>query len=265
MRNHELLIFMLGVLAASATLWALTDISRKALFFQVVFFLAIATQLSTQGLQFSNAHLTRPELDRHAAFALYAYTEDDKVLLNTVARDEPYLIGYRYFRDGYQYHRQAIDPKLDAGTRAAAEKQAEQDFAAATQKFDDSIERGEFVAQSHYLMADIIRIAPNIDDVTPAEKHLDAAIKWDREYSAPYYLRAILEVEHNEKAAALNDLKSATMYGTVECFDINNPTEDERVWKPIAALPAFLKLQQDCKTRYPEILKDAFARPQTQE
>ncbi len=264
MRNHEFIIFMLGVLAVSATLWALTDISRKALLFQVVFFLAIGTQLSTQGLQYSNAHLTRKELDRRSAFVMYAYTEDDKVLLNTVAADEPYLIGYRYFRDGYQRHNQARDQKLDPAARDAAQKQADQEFAVATQKFRDAIARGQYVAQSHYLIADMIRIKPGAD-LGQAEDELTAATGDDPQYSAAYYLLGILDLQDHKPGKALEALTKATSYGTVECFDINNPTEDDDVWKPIASDPQFKHLQEDCKHRYPEILQDAFARPQTQE
>jgi tetratricopeptide (TPR) repeat protein len=235
MRNHELLIFVLGVFAASSTLQALTDIARKKWFLQVIFFFAVGTQISTQGIQFSNALLSRKELDRKSSLVLYAYTEKDMVLLNTISADEPYMAGYRYFRD---------------------RKDHPGNYDEARRKFEQSIGEGKYVAQSHYLIAHMIRERGG--DLTDAKEHLTQAITYDDKYSAPYYARAILEVNAKEIKAAIDDLATSTNYGVAQCFDISNPEEVRTVWPAIASDPRFTALQAECKRRYPQILKDTF-------
>lgn len=230
MRNHELLTLLVGVFAASSTLQALTDIARKRWFFQILFFLGMGTQISTQGIQFSNALISRKELDRKAGFVLYAYTEKDMVLLNTIASDDPYLIGYRYFRD----HR----------------------YPEAREKFEEAIKQGKFVAQSQYLIAHMIRMQSS--DWTEAEDHLTKAIEYDDKYSPAYYARAIIKENGNEISGAIDDLTTSTSYGVIECFDINNPQEVKTVWPKIASNPRFTALQADCKRRHPEIATDTF-------
>ena len=230
MRNHELFIFLLGIIAATAMLQGLRDIGSKKSFLQVAFFLAMGTQISTQGIQFSNALLSRKELDRKAAFVLYAYTEKDMVLLNTISADEPYMAGYSYFRNGR--------------------------FNEARQKFEQSIHEGKYVAQSHYLLANMIRREGG--DLTDAQSHLTEAITYDDKYSPGYYARAILKVNAKEIKGAIDDLTTSTNYGTIECFDINNPAEVETVWPAIRTDSRFIWLQQDCRRRHPEIEQDTF-------
>jgi tetratricopeptide (TPR) repeat protein len=255
MRYEPQLILMLGVFAVLSTLPALADIARKKLVLQLLFFLGMGTQITTQGIQFKNATVTQKDLERAEAFAQYAYTERDMVLLNDIAKNRPYFVGYRHFRNGLE--------SQNLGNYVQADKE----FAEARSKFADALGKTQFVAQIHYLDAEIewkkcsreaqIRKC----DSTHAEESLKAAINEDKEYAPPYYLQAIIEVNSGRTEKALADLqiaaeKSPEAGAEIVCVDLNNPQEVRDVWSATADDAQFQTIQRKCRDKYPVICKD---------
>jgi len=209
--SSYLIILVLGIVAALANLQSIPDIKQKKLLFQIIFYIGIFTQIATQGLQYLNASGRHKDLDRQFAYALFAYTRDDPKLLKDFASDTPYVIGYRLFKDN--------PPNFDA----------------ARYYFDKSIDKGQFVASSYYMLATIERIQhPN--DFTAAKRLFGKAIESDAKYAGAYYGRALTEV-NMEASAALDDLWMSLKYeeGDLICITINDPVELEKYWKTVTS------------------------------
>jgi len=145
-------------------------------------------------------------------------------LLKKIADNNPYMIGYRYFKNS--------------------------DFAAAQMYFQDAIKQGTFVAPSYYLLGHMTRLESS--NWSDAWRHFDASIQHDKKYSPAYYGRAILQMHARKFDEALNDLKSSVQYGYYgsQCVDLNNPNEIANVWKELAENEEFKKIQEQCRTRY---------------
>jgi hypothetical protein len=218
----ELLIFLAGLVAVLAGLQNLGEVMRKSRWAIALFALGLLAQAGTQYGQFRNAVGNKLEAERKSAFALYAYTEQDLALLKRIAVDNPYLIGYRLFRDGR--------------------------YEAAAGYFNEAISNNMYVAPSHYLLATIARKTSK--DWTLARKHLEEALTYDNRYSAAYYGRAIMKVKANEISSAIEDLQRAAAYGVAECYDLANENEAKEVWSAIAELQDFKDLQNQCRTKY---------------
>ena len=221
--SPELTTLILGCLAAIGGLQSLPDIKGKAKFLQALFALGIAGQLITQYLQYDNAVGAKIDVERRTAYALGAYTRGDLELLKKIAENNPYMIGYRYFKNS--------------------------EFASARIYFEDAIKQGTFVAPSYYLLGHMTRL--EFTNWSNAWKYFDASIRHDKKYSPAYYGRAILHMQANKLDEALSDLKSSVQYGYgSQCVDLNNTHEINTVWKELAEYEEFKKIQEQCRTKY---------------
>ncbi|MGB0036160.1 MAG: hypothetical protein WBP79_11860 [Candidatus Acidiferrales bacterium] len=220
--DPQLALMIVGILAALVCFAAFSDIRKKALLIQGLFFLAIAAQIATQALQYLNFNRLRGEQEHRTAAQLYAYTENNLDQLKRVAQDDPFIVAYRYFQD--------------------------KDYKDAKPYFERSIQEGKFVAQSHYLLAHILR--QESPDWTEAEKHLDAAIEYDNTYAAAYYGRAIMRLQANQISGALDDLKRSAMLSATSCDDVNDPPEIMIVWARVKDDERFQKIQQECREKH---------------
>jgi hypothetical protein len=223
---NYLTVMILGILAALASLQSLPDINQKKIPFRIIFYVGILTQIATQVWQYSNAAGRHVDQDRQFAYALFAYTLDNPKLLREFASDTPYVIGYRLFKDGDVY------------------------FDKAKPYFYKSIERGQFVASSYYILATIERMQNRID-LTAAKKLYDKSINSDKVYAGAYYGRALTEVKPTP-SAALEDLRMALRYeeGDLICLTINMPEEVTNYWGSLAVddnlIRQFKQLQASC-------------------
>lgn len=224
--TNYLIILILGVAAALASLQSLPDILKKKVPFQLIFYIGILVQVATQALQYFNAAGRQVDQDRQFAYSLYAYTKDDPRLLTVFAADTPYVIGYRLFEDG--------PPRFDE----------------AKPFFRQSIDKGQFVASSYYILATIER-NEHPASLTTAKSLFGRAISADKRYAAAYYGRALTEVTV-ERAAALDDLALALKYeqGDLICLSINLPDDVKRYWQSVASdeqfKERFKELQAEC-------------------
>ncbi len=220
--SPEFVVFLLGLGAALAGVQSLGDVAKKAWWAILLFILGIAAQIGTQFVQYRNAITNKAQHERTIAFSLYAYTEKDMGMLKLIAIDNPYLIGYRYFKDG----------KPDA----------------ARAFFEQSLEKNSFVAPSHYMLAHISRTTSK--DWGVARKHIEEAIAYDEKYAAAYYQRAIMKSKTHEPLAALEDLQRAARFGVTECFDLVNSKEVKEVWQELANNDQFKDIQLLCRERF---------------
>src|SRR5260370_35770696 len=95
---NYLIVMILGIAAALASLQSLPVINQKKIPFQIIFYVGIFTQIATQVWQYSNAAGRHVDQDRKFPYALFAYTRNDPELLRVFSSDTPYVCGYRLFK-----------------------------------------------------------------------------------------------------------------------------------------------------------------------
>src|SRR5205807_9366908 len=119
-----------------------------------------------------------------------------------------------------------------------------------------------FVAPSHYLLG-VIEWRDK-HNAAGALSQLNEAIAYDTEYSAPYYQKAIIEVEKQEVDVGLKDLDQSTTLpmGGIQCVDLNTANEIKDVWSKVQSSAKFQEIQESCRTRYglPHIAPDVSPR-----
>jgi hypothetical protein len=118
-----------------------------------------------------------------------------------------------------------------------------------------AIENHQFEAESNYLLAFISThkedqcLDANVD-WSDGEDDLKKAIAIDPDYLAPYYLRAVLELDGAppRKKLAMDDLRKAVTGkdGVQSCYDINDQLEINNMLSSLKDDPDFEELQQDC-------------------
>ncbi|HEY1939286.1 MAG TPA: hypothetical protein VGJ33_15245 [Candidatus Angelobacter sp.] len=247
--NSELVIFLLGIVAALSTLhhyYAAEGEKRKSWLFISLLVLSIGTQLVTQALQYDNAVLTREEQDRATSDALYAFNQSTEDLLLRVANprladSNSFILGYWYFKQGY---REDLNPLDDQ-----AKKQANKYFDRAKTYLNLAINNRRFVPQSYYLLGTINRTTHE-EDLSEAEKDYDLAIGADGKFGAAYYGRAILYHRANDLQNALGYLEKATQFSLISCWDLRDPDEQKKVWPKIKDWDRFRKMTDECGAQF---------------
>jgi tetratricopeptide (TPR) repeat protein len=207
----EMLVLCLGILAALAGLTQVPDARKKGKWAIALLAVGLGTQAATQIVQFHNATSVRVraqrEAERRIAHSLFAYKNNNKDLLAMYADEFPYLIGYKALIDG--------------------------EFERAKHFLTRSIEKDQYVAASHYLLADITRVTGG--DLMDASDHLAQSIAADPEYSAAYYARGLVSAAGRQFKTALADLDKAVMGDPGPCIDLNTPAEFDKYWRDLGA------------------------------
>lgn len=223
----ETIFLVVGLFGVFACLERIPDLRNKPKWALAFFLIGLATQVSTQILQYATAvgyHNRADRADeREVAFALYALAERNVSLLKKVARNHPYVVGYALYKNG--------------------------DHSESIGYFENSIKSATFVASSHYMLAQVI-----LQDANPnlkfAKDHLNAAIAADIGYAPAYYARAIVEVKENTLPPALEDLRNAVKYGVGQCGDLQDQEEVRNVWQSISGMPEFEQIKRQCAADY---------------
>jgi hypothetical protein len=231
------LILFAGLLSSLTGLRELEVIKTRARLSRGLLVVPILIGVFSQLFQYSNVSAAgneaRAEEDRRFAFLLYAFMEPTTPLLDKVTSDAR-LQEYKAYSRGYQAfkHKQWDDAKIF---------------------LEDAQARGQFVAESNYLLAymkihDYDNCLINDADWDGAGKLLDNAIAADPAYPVPYYLHAIARLKENDHDGAIKDLKIAVTgpWGILGCYDVNDPREVDILWQPLRDDPGFKELARTC-------------------
>lgn len=245
--STEMITFTIGILSVLPVLSEklihipdhlfLTLSDRTKRVFATLVFVGIIVSPITQTIQYVYAvtatdqknkiEQEKRKVEKEYAQVLYYLAENKLDLTTQFLRDKPYVIGYQAFRN--------------------------KKFNDAKGYFHQSISKSEFVAESRYLLGYISLLENEKTDgadLSYAIKEADSAIEQDRDYAAPYYLRAILKVKGDQIENGLDDLQSAVTLDKTTCYDIQQPDEINRWWQRIAQHARFLSIQTDCRTKW---------------
>ncbi|MDO8356622.1 MAG: hypothetical protein Q7U76_09560 [Nitrospirota bacterium] len=231
--SAELVVLVLGTLAAISGLSSTPDALKKHRIYKFFFFMGILAQVLSHFFQYTFAVNNRldgqKEVERATAIALYAYTKNDLPLLKATSRED-WLIGYRLFKN----------------------KELEE----ARLYFNKAIRAERSIAPSHYVLG--YMSSHSADGELDRSKnwkeafgHLNDALTYDPNYTPAYYVRAKLNANTTpvKMQEVLNDLGKAVLavkYGTVPCADINEDEEVDKAWKQVKNTSEFVNLREEC-------------------
>lgn len=238
--STEMITFVIGMLSALSILAErlirlpkplfekLSDRMKRILAALVV--VGIVATFATQTIQYvyaATSNKDRNRIEREYARTLYLFSENKLDLTAQFLKNNKYVVGYQAYRN--------------------------KDYVTAKGYFRETIEAGQFVPESHYLLAYIDLLehekAGN-GDLSVAMNEVIAAHNADRDYIAPYYLRGILEVKGNLIENGLNDLKVAVLSDGTACYDLQQHDEIKRWWQRVAEDPIFQGIQAQCRAKW---------------
>jgi len=168
------------------------------------------------------------KLERDLAFSLWAYTSEELPALKYLANSRhKYVLGYYYFKHDKIWGNKIL----------------------AQDAFKESIEGGDFVAPSKYLLAVMARLKKPMD-LTEVRELLESGIAYDPDYSSLYVERGILRTLQTEPKAAIDDLRRAVDLNKVHCYTITrNSVQPDHPLSRLQQETSFKSLKEDCEVR----------------
>lgn len=112
----------------------------------------------------------------------------------------------------------------------------------------NALSKGEFVAQSEYLLGyiDFKDVGPS-GDLTNARSHIERAIAADGDYGPPRYILAVIRLNGREIDGSLDEVRRAANLDPAVCLDLQDPKEIQEYWSSVATDPRFTRIQRECK------------------
>jgi len=197
----------------------------------------VVVSMASQGIQYVQASVLSQQasdatkearrLEREFTNNLYLFAENDPVQTDKFLSTNPYLAGYREYRNRHYQQAEAY--------------------------FKEAIDKSQFVAESHYLLAYIALLEhekAKDGDFEPVKTEIKAAMEADPDYGQPYYLRAIVEVKEGNGGAALDDIEKSARLQSDTRYDIHQPKEIALWWQGIAKEPRLKKIQTECQAHW---------------
>ena len=233
MQWYLLLAIIASLSSAAAIMKPIYDALRAPADERSMLYAFIATpfviSLLTVWLQFYNitqvAEREKIKRDGELAFALWAFRNNEVAHLRTLARAHQFLLGYWYFKQN--------------------------SFDNAQVALRQSIRDRDFIAPSHYILAEIERRqieASMTGDLTEVLRRIDLGLANNPGYSPLYLQRALVRARQREINGAIHDFKTAVYDEPAHCTEIDTAlARNQHPFRNLLTEPKFRELMVHCK------------------